>query len=193
MKVIGITGNLGCGKSTVAGMLRARSVVTIDADEVSRDVRQTDEMARAAILARFGSLEPAAIAAQVFGENDGMALVDLEAIIHPRVRDRVRARLAELAEGGVGFAAVEAIKLLESPLHDACDQTWVVVCDEAEARRRLIEERGMSEADIDARLARQSRQAVKIAAAEVVIDGSATLAETERQVSEALGRLKART
>ncbi len=190
MKVIGITGNLGCGKSTVAGMLRARSVVTIDADEVSREVRQTDEMARAAILARFGTLEPAAIAAQVFGENDGMALVDLEAIIHPRVRDRVRARLAELAEGGVGFAAVEAIKLLESPLHDACDQTWVVVCDEAEARRRLIEERGMSEADIDARLGRQSSQAIKVAAADVVIDGSATLAETEHQVSEALDRLK---
>jgi len=193
MKVIGITGNLGCGKSTVAGMLRARSVVTIDADDVSREVRQTDEMARAAILARFGTLDPAAIAVQVFGEDDGMALIDLEAIIHPRVRDRVRARLAELAEGGVGFAAVEAIKLLESPLHDACDQTWVVVCDEAEARRRLIEERGMSTADIDARLARQSSQAVKVAAADVVIDGSTTLAETERQVGEAFERLKTGT
>jgi dephospho-CoA kinase len=193
VKVIGITGNLGCGKSTVAGMLRHRSVATIDADEVSREVRQTDEMARAAILARFGTLDATGIAAQVFGEDDGMALHDLEEIIHPRVRDRVRARLAELAEGGVGVAAVEAIKLLESPLHDACDETWVVVCDEEEARRRLVEDRGMSEADISARLARQSPQAVKVAAADVVIDGSATLAETERQVSEALDRLKAAT
>ena len=74
------------------------------------------------------------------------ALRDLERILHPRVRGAVRARLAELAQGGVDVAAVEAIKLLESPLADACDAIWVVRCDEADAIRRLEATRGMDEA-----------------------------------------------
>jgi len=191
VKVIGLTGNLGCGKSTVAAMLRARGVATIDADEVARHVRQTDALARAAILARFETLEADDIARQVFA--DPLALSDLEAILHPRVRDVLRERLAELAEGGVDVASVEAIKLLESPLHDACDQIWVVRCDEDEARRRMTADRGMTDEAFAARVAHQSPQAVKVAAADVVIDGSAPLADTEAQVYAALDRLKAGT
>src|SRR5436190_5342484 len=96
MKVIGLTGNLGCGKSTVAGMLRDLGVAHIDADAVAREIRQNDGDARAAIQRRFGTLDAAALGRIVF--TDAAALRDLEAILHPRVRDAVRARLAELAE-----------------------------------------------------------------------------------------------
>jgi dephospho-CoA kinase len=187
MKVIGLTGNLGCGKSTVAGMLRDLGVAHIDADAVAREIRQNDGEVRAAIERRFGTLDTRELGGIVF--RDAPALRDLEAILHPRIRDAVRARLAELAQANVPATVVEVIKLLESPLHDACDETWVVRCEEADALRRVREARGLEEADARARLANQSPQATKVAAADVVIDGSAPLAETRQQVETALAAL----
>jgi dephospho-CoA kinase len=189
MKVIGLTGNIGCGKSTVAGMLRDRGVATVDADAIAREIRHNDADARAEIQRRFGTYEAAELARVVFSDAD--ALRDLERILHPRVRGAIRARLAELAQGGVEAAAVEVIKLLESPLADGCDQIWVVRCNEADAIARLAASRGMDEATARARLASQSPQEQMLAAANVVIDGSAELEETRRQVNDALDRLLA--
>ncbi|MEP6681099.1 MAG: dephospho-CoA kinase [Chloroflexota bacterium] len=187
MKVIGLTGNLGCGKSTVAGMLRDLGVATVDADRLTREIRQNDSDARAAIQRRFGSYDAPHLAEIVF--RDPAALRDLEAILHPLVRGAVRARLAELEEGGVEAAAVEVIKLLESPLADACDQIWVVRCDEADALARVAASRGMSGEDARRRMASQSSQEAKVAAADVVIDGSADIDETRRQVEAAFAAL----
>lgn len=189
MKVIGLTGNIGCGKSTVAGMLRDLGVATIDADALAREIRLNDAEARAAIERRFGTYDAAGLARIVFA--DAGALHDLEAILHPLVRGAVRARLAELEEGELEVAAVEVIKLFESPLADACDQIWVVRCDEADAIRRLAGSRAMDEETARLRLANQSPQDEKVAAADVVIDGSAGLDETERQVRAALVELQA--
>jgi dephospho-CoA kinase len=179
MKVIGLTGNIGCGKSTVAGMLRDLGVAVIDADAVARQVRLNDGEARARIEERFGTLEAVELAEIVF--TDPAALADLEAILHPAVRDEVRSLLAELVEAGAEAACIEAIKLLESPLLDRCDETWVVRCDEADAIARLAR-RGVDEASARARLANQTLQSDKVAAADRVIDGSAPLEETRRQV-----------
>ena len=189
MKVIGLTGNIGCGKSTVAHMLRELGVATIDADAVAREIRHNDAEARAEIQRRFGTYEAAELARVVFTDAD--ALRDLERILHPRVRGAIRARLAELAEGGVETVVVEVIKLLESPLADACDEIWVVRCDEADAIARLAASRGMDEATARRRLASQSSQEEKVAAADVVIDGSAAMDETRRQVEAALAALRA--
>jgi len=189
MKVIGLTGNIGCGKSTVAGMLRDLGVATVDADAVARQIRHNDADARAEIERRFGTYEARELGRIVFA--DAGALRDLERILHPRVRGAIRARLAELAHGGVEVAAVEVIKLFESPLADACDQIWVVRCDEADAIARLAATRGMDEATARRRLANQSSQDEKVAAANVVIDGSAPIEETRRQVERALATLRA--
>ncbi len=189
MKVIGLTGNIGCGKSTVAGMLRDAGVATIDADALAREIRHNDQEARAEIVDRFGTYEAPELARIVFA--DSSALRDLEGILHPRVRGAVRARLAELDQGGEEVVAVEVIKLIESPLADACDQIWVVRCDEADALRRLAESRGMDEESARRRLASQSSQEEKLRAADVVIDGSAALDETRRQVDQALAALRA--
>ena len=143
VKVIGLTGRIGCGKSTVAGLLHERGVATIDADVVSREVRDADPNVRAAILARFETDDPARLAEVVFA--DAAALADLEAIVHPAVRDRIRDRLEALAVAGTAVAAVEAIKLLESPLRARCDEVWVVACRPEDAMRRLTA-RGMSAA-----------------------------------------------
>jgi dephospho-CoA kinase len=188
MKVIGLTGRIGCGKTTVAGLLHERGVAVLDADEIARQVRETDPNARAAILARFGTTDAAALAAAVFG--DPAALADLEGIVHPAVRDRVRDRLEALAVAGTAAFAVEAIKLLESPLRDRCDQVWVVVCRPEDALRRLAA-RGLTASEARRRMANQLEEADMVGAADVVIDGSADLAETTRQVERALADLRA--
>lgn len=188
MKVIGLTGGIGCGKSTVAGMLREHGVATIDADEVARAIRDGDPEAGAAIEARFGTREASVLAGIVF--QDPAALADLEAIIHPRVRSRVRATLGELAAAGTEAAVVEAIKLLESPLRAECDQVWIVTCHPEDALARLAE-RGMTEVDARNRMARQASDETFRAAADVVIDGSASIDDTRGQVVAALGRLGA--
>jgi dephospho-CoA kinase len=189
MKVIGLTGNIGCGKSAVAGMLRELGVATVDADALARQIRQNDADARRLIEARFGTIEARALGEIVF--SDHAALRDLEAILHPRVRDAVRERLAELEEGEVEVASVEVVKLFESPLHDACDQVWVVRCDEADAIRRLGSSRGMDEQTVRRRMATQSPQDEKVALADVVIDNGGSLDETRRQVADALEALLA--
>lgn len=189
MKLIGLTGNIGCGKSTVARMLRDHGVVTIDADAVAREIRHNDADARAAIIRRFGTFDADELGKIVFADPD--ALRDLERILHPLVRGQVRSRLAELVEGGVEVASVEAIKLIGSPMAAECDQVWVVHCDEADAIRRVAETRGMDEATARARMASQSPQLEKMSAADVVIDGSAPMEETRRQVERALAALVA--
>ena len=189
MKVIGLTGNIGCGKSTVAGWLREMGVAVIDLDAVARQIRNNDAEARRRIEARFGTIEAGKLAAIVFSDRD--ALADLEAILHPLVRNETRARLAELEAAGVDVACIEAIKLLESPLHDRCDSIWVVRCEEADAVRRVAASRGMTEDEARARLANQSPQDAKVAAANVVIDGSAPMDETRRQVETAYAALAA--
>ncbi len=188
MKVIGLTGNIGCGKSTVSGWLRDLGVAVLDLDAVAREIRNNDAEARRRIEERFGTIEAGRLAAVVFSDAD--ALRDLEAILHPLVRNETRARLAELEAGGVAAACIEAIKLLESPLHDACDEIWVVRCDEADALSRLAS-RGMSQEEARRRLANQSAQDEKVAAADVVIDGSAPMEETRGQVEDACRRLVA--
>jgi dephospho-CoA kinase len=170
MKVIGLTGNIGCGKSTVAGMLRDLGAVHIDADRVARDIRRNDADARAAILARFGTEDAAELGGIVFADADA---------------------LAELAEAGERVVVVEVVKLLESPLADACDEVWVVRCDEADAIARLAVTRGMDEASARRRMEHQSPQEDKVAAADVVIDGSAPIEETRRQVERSLTTLLA--
>jgi dephospho-CoA kinase len=188
MKVIGLTGNIGCGKSTVAGMLRDLGVATIDADEVARQVRNNDGVARGRIEQRFGTSDAAELAEMVF--TDPEALADLEAILHPPVRDEVRSRLAELMDAGAEAACIEAIKLLESPLLDRCDEIWVVRCNEADALARLAE-RSLGEEAARARLANQTSQENKVAAADRVIDGSVPLDKTRGQVEAAYRALMA--
>lgn len=189
MKVIGLTGNIGCGKTTVAGMLRDLGVAVIDLDAVARQIRNNDAVARRQIEARFGTIDAGELARIVFRDPD--ALRALEAILHPLVRNETRARLAELEAADVEAACIEAIKLLESPLHDRCDETWVVRCDPDDAVARLAASRGMPEEEARRRLANQSPQDEKVAAADVVVDGSAQLEETRRQVAAAYAALMA--
>ena len=195
---IGITGPIGCGKSTVAGWLREHpGVIVIDADQVARDVLEPGEPALDAVVARFGrallrpdgELDRGALGRIVFA--DPAALRDLEAIVHPAVRPRILTALAEADAAGAVAALIEAIKLVEGGLAAACDEVWLVTCDPAVQRTRLIG-RGSSEADATQRIAAQGDLAGRLAvSATRVIDASGSLDATreaaERALEEALG------
>jgi dephospho-CoA kinase len=157
---IGLTGPIGCGKSTVAAWLGMHGAVVIDSDAVARAVTAPGEPAHDAILARFGdavrradgTLDRAALARAVF--PDAAALHDLEAIVHPAVRPRIVAAIEAADRAGAPAVVIEAIKLIEGGLAALCDEVWLVWCDSGTQRARLAG-RGMSAADADRRIAAQ--------------------------------------
>jgi dephospho-CoA kinase len=158
---IGITGPIGCGKSTVAGWLAELGARVIDADRVARDVTPPGSAELAAVVAAFGpdvlrvdgSLDRAALGRIVFA--DSVALERLEAIVQPAVRPRILALIDDADRAGAPGIVVEAIKLVEGGLADLCDEVWLVTCDPAEQLARLAA-RGADRADSEARIATQS-------------------------------------
>ena len=157
---IGLTGPIGCGKSTIAGWLAVRGAAVVDADAVARTVTAPGEPAHDAVLARFGdavrsadgTLDRAALARRVF--PDAAALRDLEAIVHPAVRPRILAAIEAADRAGVPAIVVEAIKLVEGGLAALCDEVWLVTCDPETQRARLAG-RGMAAAEAERRIAAQ--------------------------------------
>lgn len=190
---IGITGPIGCGKSTVAHWLADAGAVIVDADKVARAVTAPGEPTHDAIIARFGPavatpegvLDRAALARLVFGDAD--ALRDLEALVHPAVRPRILAALVEAEAGRAPAVVVEAIRLVEGGLAALCDEVWLVACDPDTQRARL-RGRGMDAADLERRLAAQAGliEVVRPAATRV-IDTAGSPAATHRVVLAALG------
>ena len=189
---IGLTGPIGCGKSTVAGWLRERAdVVVIDADLVAREVLEPGEPALDAVIARFGiglvgpdgSLDRPALGRIVFA--DPAALRDLEAIVHPAVRPRILDATARAAAEGAAAVVIEAIKLVEGGLAALCDEVWLVTCEPAVQRERVVA-RGSEPADADRRIAAQGDLTDRLRpAATRVIDTSGTLADTRAIVTDA--------
>ena len=167
---IGLTGPIGCGKSTVAGWLAVRGAVAIDADAVARDVVEPGEPALDLVLARFGvgvrapggGLDRAALGRIVFADPD--ALRDLEAIVHPAVRPRILAAIAAAAAAGAPAVVIEAIKLIEGGLAGLCDEVWLVVCSADEQRARLAG-RGVAADDAARRIAAQGDLVERLGAA----------------------------
>lgn len=163
--LIGLSGPIGCGKSTVARMLAELGGVTIDADQLARRVADPGGEALPAIRARFGDaviasdgeLDRAALAQVVF--HDASALADLEGIVHPHVRRLIDRRLAEAERDEAPFVVIEAIKLVEGGLADRCDEVWLIECQPATQRSRLAT-RGAQPDDIERRMAAQGPELV---------------------------------
>lgn len=185
MYVIGLTGNIACGKSTVAAMLRRLGACVIDADRLAHEAMRAGSEVHAGIVARFGrailredgEIDRAALGAIVF--SDAEALADLERLVHPVV---VAECLRRLAACGSAVAVVEAIKLLEADMHQHCDAVWVVACPREQQLARLMQTRGLDAEQAALRVDAQPPQALKAARADRVIDNGGALEDTWRQV-----------
>jgi len=188
MVVIGLTGNIATGKSTVARMLADLGAEIIDADTVAHQVMLPGTVAHQAIVKRFGdailaadgSINRAALGSIVF--SDSQALSDLESIVHPEVEAAIRARLAQ---SDAPVVVVEAIKLLEAGLDRYCDSVWVTTSPRETQIQRLMQTRGLSREQALQRMDAQPDPSAKLARADVVIDNSGSLDQTRAQVQQA--------
>lgn len=187
-RVIGLTGPMGAGKSTVAQMLRELGAKVIDADAIVHQEQSRGTVGYSAIVQRFGTkvlgedkeIDRAKLAEEVFA--DPRKLAELERIIHPRVVARVLEARSMLRDGDV--LVVEAIKLLESAIRGIFDQVWVVVAPR-EATIERLERRGVPRAEVEARLRHQRSEADFRKAADVVIENSGDRDATREQVRQA--------
>ncbi len=190
--IVGLTGNIATGKSAVMRLAADRGALTIDADKVVHQIMEADSTMQAAIALAFGSevrrndgrIDRRALGNIVF--NDPQALADLEMLIHPAVRHEVVKRIQETDKSTV---FIEAIKLFEGGLSDACHQTWVTRCTKQRQLDRLRICRGMETGEAAVRIKAQPPQEEKVAQADMVIDTNGTMRDTEAQFEMAWQRL----
>jgi dephospho-CoA kinase len=186
--LVGLTGGIGSGKSTVSALLAERGAVILDADAVARELQRAGQPVLAAVIERFGDemltedgeLDRPHLAALVFA--DPAALADLNALVHPAVGVELVRRI-EAARG------TDAVVVLDSPLlaahpRDGMAATIVVDVPIETAVERLVHQRGMTEADAQSRIARQIGREERLATADRVIDNSGDRAALEAQVDE---------
>jgi dephospho-CoA kinase len=189
MVLVGLTGGIGSGKSTVSALLAERGAVVVDADAIVRDVQAPGTPVLAAIVERFGpdvlgpdgALDRQALADVVF--TDDTALKDLNAIVHPAVGAEIARRLEEAA--GTDAVVVLDVPLLVESGRDDMAALIVVDVDPDVAVARVVEQRGMREDDVRARIARQASREDRLARATIVIDNGGTREDLEAQVAEA--------
>jgi dephospho-CoA kinase len=183
--VIGLTGTMGSGKSTVLRMLGQLGARIIDADALAHQAMTQGTATWRAIVDNFGEevLDPQGnidrrrLASVVFEEPE--ALQRLEEIVHPAVDQKFR-EILETSEESV--IAVEAVKLIESGIHQQLGSLWLVTCPHEERVRRLVEARGEDPEEIRERLAAQMSESEQAQWADVTIDNGGSLEHTWEQV-----------
>lgn len=192
-RILGITGNIACGKTSVGKMLLDLGVEKyIDADALVHQLYQSGqpiarEVAKtfgAGVIAADGSVDRQALGALVF--QDAQALRRLEEIVHPAVG---RAMLQELASvSSDGIVVIDAVKLLEGGSGALCQSKWLIVCPEEQEMARLMARNGLSEEEARARVQAQPSVERRLPLVDEVIDNGGSLAETQHQVESAFQR-----
>jgi dephospho-CoA kinase len=187
-RILGITGGIAAGKSSVAAIFAELGAVVVSADQLARAaavpgspvLAELVQLFGPTILGPAGELDRAALAQLVFA--DPAARARLNAITHPAIAELAVARLQQLRATGVPLVVYEAPLLFEAGAAGRVDWVLAVAIDPALQRERLAQRDGLAEADIQARIASQWPLAEKIAHADFVIDNSGPLTETRRQV-----------
>lgn len=183
--VLGLTGNIASGKSTVSAMLADLGATVIDSDLVYRELVGPGQPLLAKLADRFGpeiiaadgSLDRPALGRIVF--SDGAALADLDRLTHPVIIAEVDRRVRDIPSGVV---VLDSVKLIESGHADRCDAVWVVVTSPDEQVTRLMNRNTLSPEEARRRVDAQPPLAEKLARADLVIDNSGTIEQTREQV-----------
>ena len=189
MKIFGLTGGTGSGKSEVARQFRERGVPVLDADKIGHEIIAPGGSGETPVLEAFGEeikscgkIDRRKLGRIVF--SDSAQLARLNALVHPLIYDAIRAACREHAKKGTPFLLVDAAVLGEDgSLPEWMDGLLVVDCPPEIREQRLVEHRGMDRQEVRRRMASQAPVAVKLAMADWVIDNSGTLEALAEQVS----------
>jgi dephospho-CoA kinase len=188
MILVGLTGGIGSGKSTVSQMLADRGAIIIDGDAIARELQRSGTAVFAAMVERFGDvvgddgqLDRAKIASIVFA--DAQALVDLNKIVHPAIGVEMMRRISEMRDTDA-IAILDFPLLAESP-RKGLSGVIVVDIDPEIAIERVVRDRGMKASDVQARMNKQASRQDRLAIADRVLDNSGTKEDLVRQVEEA--------
>ncbi len=190
--VVGLTGPIGAGKTTVAGLLRELGAKVLDADAIVHDEQSRGTLGYTAIVQTFGTkvlgedkeIDRKKLAEEVFADPNKLAT--LERILHPRVIARILEARKMLRERDV--LVVEAIKLLESGLRNVCDEVWVVLAPRQAMLERL-EKRGLPRAEAELRLRNQYSEEQYRKAADVLIENGLDRDQLKTRVGAEWSRL----
>lgn len=193
MKLVGLTGGIGSGKSTVGRLLATHGAAVCDVDVIAREILSVNEPALIEVRERFGddifhadgSLDRQALAAIVF--PDPVALKDLEQITHPHIATRLNQWISTSKQQlpASALAVVDHPLLIETQDLSRYDAVIVVTCDDAVRRERLVSQRGLDPDDVAARIAAQTDDATRRQHATHVIDNSTD----QESLVEAVGKL----
>lgn len=195
MRIIGLTGGISSGKSTVSQMLSCLGAQIIDADKLAREVVAPGKQAWQAIkqwageevLLPDGNIDRKKLGEIVF--NNPEARTRLEAITHPLILAAAREAIDDAQSRGVAVAVLDVPLLFESGWADMADETWVVYVDDATQINRLMNRDGLSRSQAEARMASQMNLSAKVRLADVVIDNNNSIESTKNQVEEAWRRV----
>ncbi len=199
MKVIGLTGGIGSGKSTVAGYLAELGAAVIDLDKVGHEVLRSGSGTFKKVVKEFGreildnagEIDRAKLAAIVFKDPD--ALVRLNRIMHPAIDKILLARIEKYRRQGVKVVVMEAAAMLEAGKAAQADEIWVTTAPAGVILKRLRERSGYTEAEAKARVKAQLSDKERVGHAKVVIDTGGTLAEVKARVGKEWVKLVGRS
>lgn len=188
VRVIGLTGGIAAGKSTISQALQELGAVIIDADKVGHEAYQPGTDTYDALVNHFGrtivaengEIDRRKLGALVFANP--AKRIELQDIVWPRMKEMMRARLARLREEGARVVVIEAAVLIEASWTDIVDEVWVVQVPEEVALARLMARNGLSAEDGRARIRAQLTNAQRAAYAQVVIDNSGSVDEARARV-----------
>ena len=199
MLTVGLTGGIGSGKSEVSRRLRELGAVVIDADAVAREVVEPGTPGLDAVVAEFGdgvlrpdgSLDREGLGRIVFGDPEKLA--KLNAIVHPLVGARIAQQMADVERDSPnGIVVYDVPLLVENDLAGGYDVVVVVAASPGTQLRRLVDQRGMSAEDAQARIAAQAPLEAKVAVADIVIDNDGPLETLDARVRQVWADLQAR-
>ncbi|WP_434380668.1 dephospho-CoA kinase [Melittangium boletus] len=197
MKVYGLTGGIGSGKSTASRMFRELGAEVLDADVIAREVVEPGTPGLAAVAERFpgvlgpdGRLDRTRLGARIFGDPAERAA--LNGLLHPRIRERFLEQAQALADAGVTRLLYDVPLLIESGLHETMAGVVLVWVPRDVQRERLMHRDGLDAAAAEARLAAQLPLDAKRAHAHWVVDNSGGLESTRAQVRDVWNQLRAR-
>lgn len=196
MKIIGITGGVGAGKTEVIKIIEQLcSCVVVTADRLARSLEQKGEVCYMPlvellgrdVLDEAGEIDAGKMARMIFSKDADDLLAKVNAIVHPAVKTRILEMISDEEKKGTDYFFIEAALLIEDHYDTIVDEMWYIYADEDIRRQRLKESRGYSDEKIDEIFASQNSDEVFRRFCSVVIDNSGSIEDTRKQLTELFG------